>query len=647
MSKSRRRPGRLGRRAAVAVLAVAALTATMGLVSPVSAVAAEGVEPSHVELTLGPGQSSTVAKVVHTAPVPPNPDIVFLADVTTSMGPAVGNVQANAANVLNQITSEQPSAQYAVAEYVDQADPQPPFTLNTQRTADTSAAQAGIANWTPLYGGGNDAPEDFINALFQIATGAVDFRTGGSRIVVWFGDSSSHDPSEGHTEAAATLALQQAGIRVVAINVGPTPGQISDGLNAKGQAARIANATGGVFLDHVGPGQVAQAILDGIHAIPVTVTPTPFSCAPELSVSFHPASRTVDSGTDASFQETIGVSPGAAAGTYNCSVDFKVDGTSLGYVQTIVVHVPGLKINDVTVTEGNSGTTPANFTVSLSAPSPSPVTVHYATSNGTATSGSDYIGTSGDLTFMPGQTTKTAPVPVVGDVVDEPNETFFVDLSAPSGAAIVDGHGVGTIIDDDRNGTFSCRASAIRIASIDPVVANDPESPCKDDHRTLAQANLSSGLISVKATGLDAVTDQTPNDLTTAPPAAGDNASAKATTASVTITTVATVIKVDLIESNATVQCVAGPGGLTPKMTGSSKVTGLSIDGVPVTVGSGPLDVPLVVGTLHLNNTATTANSITQRAVWLDTVLTDVVVSESKADFHGSPAHPSGNPCQA
>jgi hypothetical protein len=65
-----------------------------------------------------------------------------------------------------------------------------------------------------------------------------------------------------------------------------------------------------------------------------------------------------------------------------------------------------------------------------------------------------------------------------------------------------------------------------------------------------------------------------------------------------------------------------------------------------VAIGSGPVDIPLVVGTLHLNNTVTTPTSVTQRAVFLDTLLTDVVVSESRADFHGTTAHPTGNPCQ-
>lgn len=114
---------------------------------------------------------------------------------------------------------------------------------------------------------------------------------------------------------------------------------------------------------------------------------------------------------------------------------------------------PTLSINDVTVTEGNAGTINANFTVSLSAPSSQTVTVNYATADGTATGGSDYRAiASTQLTFPPMTTSQSVTVIVNGDVLDEPNETFFVNLSGPTNATIADGQGVGTIVDDDGSG---------------------------------------------------------------------------------------------------------------------------------------------------------------------------------------------------
>ena len=86
----------------------------------------------------------------------------------------------------------------------------------------------------------------------------------------------------------------------------------------------------------------------------------------------------------------------------------------------------------MTVTEGNSGTANATFTVSLSAASGQTVTVNYATADGTAVAPGDYTAGSGTLTFTPGVTTQTITVPVNGDTLGEANETFFVNLSGPS-----------------------------------------------------------------------------------------------------------------------------------------------------------------------------------------------------------------------
>ena len=78
---------------------------------------------------------------------------------------------------------------------------------------------------------------------------------------------------------------------------------------------------------------------------------------------------------------------------------------------------PSLSINDVTTANETAGN--ATFTVSLSAASAKDITVDYATSNGTATAGSDYTAASGTLTFSAGDTSKTFTVPVLGDSTDE------------------------------------------------------------------------------------------------------------------------------------------------------------------------------------------------------------------------------------
>jgi probable HAF family extracellular repeat protein len=111
---------------------------------------------------------------------------------------------------------------------------------------------------------------------------------------------------------------------------------------------------------------------------------------------------------------------------------------------------PVITIGDATVAEDNSGTTPAHFTVSLSTASTQPVTIVVMTANGTAAAGSDYQSTAGTIAFAPGETMRTITVPVIGDRVGEPNETFVVNLSQPTNAIILgDGQGVGTIVDNE------------------------------------------------------------------------------------------------------------------------------------------------------------------------------------------------------
>lgn len=118
--------------------------------------------------------------------------------------------------------------------------------------------------------------------------------------------------------------------------------------------------------------------------------------------------------------------------------------------------LPSLSIDDVTADEGNSGTLDLTFTVSLSAASDGPVTVAFATADGTATAGglldvggSDYGANSGTLTFEAGETEQTITIVVNGDLLNEADETLMVSLSSAVGATIADADGEGSIGNDD------------------------------------------------------------------------------------------------------------------------------------------------------------------------------------------------------
>ncbi|HYZ78905.1 MAG TPA: Calx-beta domain-containing protein [Gaiellaceae bacterium] len=107
-------------------------------------------------------------------------------------------------------------------------------------------------------------------------------------------------------------------------------------------------------------------------------------------------------------------------------------------------------ISDVSKKEGNSGTTTFVFTLTLSGSPLSTVTVDYATADGTAIAGSDYLSASGTATFSVGVTTKTITVSVLGNTTRAPNKTFYVNLLNPSANAYLgDAQAVGTIYNDD------------------------------------------------------------------------------------------------------------------------------------------------------------------------------------------------------
>lgn len=116
---------------------------------------------------------------------------------------------------------------------------------------------------------------------------------------------------------------------------------------------------------------------------------------------------------------------------------------------------PTLKINDVTVTEGDAGTTTATFTVTLSAASGQAVAVNYATANSSAVASNDYTAQTGTLTFAPGEKTKTVAISVLGDTLDEANESFLVNLSSATNASLADGKGIATITDNDAAPTLA------------------------------------------------------------------------------------------------------------------------------------------------------------------------------------------------
>jgi uncharacterized repeat protein (TIGR01451 family) len=333
------------RRARLCVLVSTTLVA-LGFSASVAAGA--GVEPTSYSNTLESGSSVTITKTVHTPPIPPNPDIVFLSDTSGSMELTLSNVQSHVTEIMNTVNAAQPSgatAEFAAADYKDGrpesenggCEPDPyAFRLGQPLTTSLPAVQNAVNEWSPASGG-CDAPESQVNALYQLATGAVGYRSDSTRVVVWFGDVNGVDPDLGHTLGEAVEALKAAHIRVIAVPVKTEEA----GLDSTGQATFVANETGGEVLPEGSPEEVSKKILEGLENLPVTVTPQP-SCDPGLSATYDAASKTVKSGSDATFEETLTVASNAPDGdVLHCKVDFLLNGMSEeGFQQSVAITVP-------------------------------------------------------------------------------------------------------------------------------------------------------------------------------------------------------------------------------------------------------------------------------------------------------------------
>lgn len=149
--------------------------------------------------------------------------------------------------------------------------------------------------------------------------------------------------------------------------------------------------------------------------------------------------------------------------------------------------VPTLSINDVTMNEGNSGTTGFTFRVTLSDPPPGNFTImaNFATANGTATAGAcvgggDYVSKPGQLTFNRNNLFRDVTIDVCGDTALELDETFVVNLSNPTGGAVIlDGQGLGTIRNDDlapvrpTSTSVSCQALTVGVAATCTATVTD------------------------------------------------------------------------------------------------------------------------------------------------------------------------------
>jgi CSLREA domain-containing protein len=207
-------------------------------------------------------------------------------------------------------------------------------------------------------------------------------------------------------------------------------------------------ATTTVVSSSINPSEFGQGVT-------FTATVTSVAGTPTGTVQFKDGGVTIGSASTVNgvaqlITSSLTAGPHTITAVYGGDANFLTSSGTLSGGQ-VVKSQPSLSINDVSVAEGNSGTTNLIFTVTLSAASNLTVNVNYATADGTATTlaDNDYQAASGMLSFNPGETTKTITVLVNGDQKFERDETFFVNLTNPVNATISRSQGVGTILNDD------------------------------------------------------------------------------------------------------------------------------------------------------------------------------------------------------
>ena len=156
------------------------------------------------------------------------------------------------------------------------------------------------------------------------------------------------------------------------------------------------------------------------------------------------------------------ISPGASRSFGFNSLDpFTTGATNFTFNGLVPAgNIPALSINDTTANEGHTNADRL-FTVTLSSAASAPVTVDWATEDATALAGQDYSAASGSLTFAPGELAKSIAIPILGDSVEEPDETFRVVLANASGAPLTRATGLGTLINDDFTPAFTISGGSI------------------------------------------------------------------------------------------------------------------------------------------------------------------------------------------
>jgi hypothetical protein len=256
--------------------------------------------------------------------------------------------------------------------------------------------------------------------------GAAKEGSGASAPYLWSGDGGSYDPAAnaGTIPFNGTVKFSAPAHTIWNITI-EDPTVVLDGDGTAILRADVTYATGGTASAPAEQGSVSDVAFADLAVAAPSGTGT---------YTFSNVAATLTAAGSEAFGGFY------AAGTALDPLTFSVSSAP----------PPTVSIGDATVVEGDSGTKNATFTVSLSQPRKSSVSVKYATANGTAVAPSDFTAKAPtQLSFSAGQTSKTVAIALKPDAFGEDDETFSLVLSAPVGVVIDDGQATATIVNDD------------------------------------------------------------------------------------------------------------------------------------------------------------------------------------------------------
>ena len=398
-------------------------------------------------------------------------DYTALSDITISAGDTTGTTSftpiddstfegdETAIIDVNSVSggSASESGTQQVTITISEDDPGPALSINDVTTSDESAG----------------------NATFTITTDQVS----ASNITVQYATSDGTATAGSDYTSTSGTATITAGASTTTFNV-PILADTTDEANetatitlSNPTLATISDASGTLTItdDDAAPSLTIADVTVSEAAGTATMTVSLSAVSgKDISVAYATSDGTAAAGSDyTSTSGTLSITAGNSSGTF--TVPITSDSTDENN-ETITVTIssptnasisdatasltitdddaaPSLSIADAASSDESAAST--SLTVSLSAASAKTITVDYATSDGTATAGSDYTATSGTLTFAAGDTSKTIDVAVLGDTTFEGDETVTITISNPSNASISDATATFTISEDDDGPSLS------------------------------------------------------------------------------------------------------------------------------------------------------------------------------------------------